>query len=64
MEQFEKLVKHIQSLEADFHKFYEKGQGAAGTRLRKGLSELKKVAQEVRNDVQKVRQERKAQKNS
>ncbi|NUN10222.1 MAG: histone H1 [Ignavibacteriaceae bacterium] len=64
MEQFDKLVAHIQSLEADFHKFYEKGQGAAGTRLRKGLSELKKLAQDVRNDVQKVRQDRKEQKGS
>jgi len=62
MDQFNKLVAHVQSLEADFQKFYEKGQGAAGTRLRKGLSELKKLAQDVRNDIQEVRQSRKEQK--
>ncbi len=62
MDQFKKLVDHVQSLEADFQKFYEKGQGAAGTRLRKGLSELKKLAQDVRNDIQNVRQSRKDQK--
>ena len=55
-------MAHVQGLEADFHKFYEKGQSAAGTRLRKGLSDLKKLAQEIRNDVQKVKTERKAPK--
>ncbi len=64
MDQFNKLVDHVKSLEADFQKFYEKGQGAAGTRLRKGLSELKKLAQDVRNDIQTVRQSRKEQKGS
>lgn len=59
MEKFNQLVQHVQSLEGDFQKFYEKGQAAAGTRLRKGLSELKKLAQDVRNDVQAVKQSRK-----
>ncbi len=62
MENFQKLVQHVQSLEADFQKFYEKGQSAAGTRLRKGLSELKKLSQDVRNEIQKVKEERKAPK--
>ncbi len=59
MEKFNQLVQHVQSLEGDFQKFYERGQAAAGTRLRKGLSELKKLAQDVRNDVQAVKQNRK-----
>ena len=59
MENFQKLVQHVQSLEADFQKFYDRGQSAAGTRLRKGLSELKKLSQEVRNEIQKVKEERK-----
>ncbi|MDP3150117.1 MAG: histone H1 [Ignavibacteria bacterium] len=62
MENFQKLVQHVQSLEADFQKFYEKGQSAAGTRLRKGLSELKKLSQEVRNEIQKVKEDRKTPK--
>lgn len=62
MENFQKLVQHVQSLEADFQKFYEKGQSAAGTRLRKGLSELKKLSQDVRNEIQKVKEDRKAPK--
>jgi len=62
MEKFNGLVQYVQSLETDFHKFYEKGQAAAGTRVRKGLSELRKMCQDVRKDVQDVKAERKAAK--
>ncbi len=58
-EKYYKLVEFVKSLEVDVHKFYEKGQAAAGTRLRKGLSDLKKMAQEIRNDVQDVKAQRK-----
>ncbi len=61
-EKYLKLVDFVKSLEGDVVKFYEKGQSAAGTRLRKGLSELKKLAQDVRNDVQEVKSQRKAAK--
>lgn len=56
------LIDFIKSLEPDVEKFYTKGQSAAGTRLRKGLSELKKKAQELRNDIQAVKAERKTSK--
>ncbi len=62
MSKYEELTQFIQKLEPDFQKFYDKGQNAAGTRVRKGLSELRKFAQEIRNDVQKVKEERKASK--
>lgn len=62
-EKYYKLVEFVKSLEVDVHKFYEKGQAAAGTRLRKGLSDLKKMAQEIRNDVQDVKQQRKSPEN-
>ena len=62
MDQFQKLVDYVQSLETDFHKFYEKSQAAAGTRVRKGLSELRKMCQDVRKNVQEVKVERKAAK--
>lgn len=58
-EKYYKLVEFVKSLEVDVHKFYEKGQAAAGTRLRKGLSDLKRMAQEIRNDVQEVKAQRK-----
>jgi len=62
MEKYNELVRFVQSLEPDFQKFYEKGQSAAGTRVRKGLSELRKLCQDVRNDVQTVKSQRKAEK--
>ncbi len=36
-------------------KFYEKGNKAAGTRVRKGLQDLKKLAQEVRLEIQNIK---------
>lgn len=62
MSKFEDLIQAVQNLHTDFEKFYEKGQAAAGTRLRKGLSELRKLAQDVRKDVQDVKASRKAEK--
>jgi hypothetical protein len=58
-QKYQELIDFIQSLEPDIEKFYSKGQSAAGTRLRKGLSELKKKAQELRNDIQAVKASRK-----
>lgn len=40
------------SLEADFEKFYEKNNQAAGTRVRKGMQDLKTLAQQIRSEVQ------------
>ena len=50
--QFEAVKKMINDLEDDFSKFYEKGNNAAGTRVRKGMQALKNKAQEIRLDVQ------------
>lgn len=52
MERHKQLLDLVISLEADFRKFYEKGNKAAGTRIRKGMQELKQCAQEIRKDVQ------------
>ena len=57
MERFGQVKGLVESLEADFDKFYDKGNQAAGTRVRKGMQELKNMAQEIRVEVQ-------AQKNS
>ena len=62
MNKYEDLIQAVQNLQTDFEKFYEKGQAAAGTRLRKGLSELRKMAQDVRKDVQEVKVQRKTEK--
>jgi hypothetical protein len=49
----------VETMEGDFEKFYDKGVGAAGTRVRKHLQELAKLCKEVRNDVTAVKNARK-----
>lgn len=61
-DKYQQLVDYVKSLETDVNKFYEKGQAAAGTRVRKGMSELKKLAQDIRNEVQDIKNERKEEK--
>ncbi|GAB2485121.1 MAG: histone H1 [Cytophagales bacterium] len=52
MSRFSEVKNLVMSLEADFEKFYEKGNQAAGTRVRKGMQELKTLAQDIRTEVQ------------
>ncbi len=52
MERFNELKELVNSLEADFEKFYDKENNAAGTRVRKGMQDLKNLAQEIRVEVQ------------
>lgn len=44
-----------EALEEDLTKFYGKGNKAAGTRARKGLQEIKKMAQEIRMEIQDIK---------
>lgn len=55
MKRYEQLKDLIASLETDFIKFYEKHNMTAGTRLRKGMQDLKALAQEIRVEVQEVK---------
>ena len=52
MKRFEQVRDLIMGLEGDFEKFYDKENQAAGTRVRKGMQELKNMAQEIRIEVQ------------
>ena len=52
MSRFSEVKDLIMSLESDFEKFYDKGNQAAGTRVRGGLQQLKTLAQEIRTEVQ------------
>jgi hypothetical protein len=52
MEKFNQVKELIASLEADADKFYAKGNSAAGTRIRKGMQDLKNLAQAIRLEVQ------------
>jgi len=52
MNRFAQLRDLVASLEDDFDKFYDKDNQAAGTRVRKGMQEMKNLAQEIRIEVQ------------
>lgn len=52
MNEFNSLKDMVMAMEADFIKFYDKGNSAAGTRVRKGLQDLKNKCQEMRLDIQ------------
>ena len=55
MKRFDELRDLVMSLEGDFQKFYDKGNQAAGTRVRKGMQELKNLSQAIRVEVQDIK---------
>lgn len=57
MSRFNEVRDLIASLEGDFDKFYDKKNQAAGTRVRKGMQELKNLSQEIRIEVQNLKNE-------
>jgi hypothetical protein len=52
MKKFNEIKSLVASIEADAEKFYNSGNNAAGTRVRKGMMDLKNLAQAVRTEVQ------------
>ncbi|WP_440999498.1 histone H1 [Fodinibius sp. SL11] len=55
MSRLDEIKGIITGMEDDMVKFYEKGNKAAGTRARKELQGLKKLAQEVRLEIQDIK---------
>ncbi len=55
MKRYQQLLDLVNSLEGDFSKFYDKENQAAGTRVRKGMQEMKNLAQEIRIEVQNMK---------
>jgi len=51
MELLEQMQEVLNSVQEDATKFYEKGNKAAGTRVRKAMQSIKNLAQDVRTDV-------------
>lgn len=62
MKNYEKLAALVAAMKNDFEKFYDKGNGAAGTRVRKGMQELTAFAKATRKEVITLRQARAAEK--
>lgn len=52
MQKFNDLKSLLEGLEGDADKFFNKGNNAAGTRVRKGLQELRNLSQELRLKIQ------------
>lgn len=55
MNKFNEIKNIIESTSADVEKFYKKGNKAAAVRIRKTMQDIKKLAQELRIDVQETK---------
>ena len=55
MNRLDELRNYVNGMQEDFEKFYEKGNNSAGTRVRKALQGLKKLASDIRNEIQEKR---------
>ena len=58
-EKYSEIIELVNSLNEDVEKFYIKGSAIAGTRLRKGLNELRNLAKEMRDEIQDKKAEKK-----
>ena len=57
MSRYSDLKEFIDAQERDFSQFYEKGNKAAGTRVRKAMQDLKQLAQDIRVEIQDKKNE-------
>lgn len=55
MKNYNKLKELVASSEEDFAKFYDKGNAAAGTRVRKAMQEMKNLSQDIRKEVTEIK---------
>ena len=51
----EELIILLEETREDHDKFFERGNNAAGTRVRKAMQEVKTLAQELRSEVQETK---------
>ena len=54
----EQLITILEATRADHDKFFDSGNNAAGTRVRKAMQEVKTLAQELRVEVQETKNAR------
>ena len=52
---YEALKAKVREIEEDVQKFYDKRNNAAGTRIRKAMQEVKALAQDIRKEVQEIK---------
>jgi len=51
----EELIALLENTRDDHEKFFERGNNAAGTRVRRVMQEVKALAQELRTEVQETK---------
>ena len=52
---FLELKELVNSLEADYNKFYENKNKTAGTRVRQGMQSIKSIAQDIRTGISETK---------
>lgn len=57
MQNLNQIEEILNSIKEDATKFFEKGNKAAGTRVRKAMQEVKALAQAVRTEVSEKNKE-------
>jgi hypothetical protein len=55
MNKLEEMIALLEEARHDYSKFYDAGNSAAGTRIRKVMQEVKTAAQELRVDIQNTK---------
>jgi hypothetical protein len=55
MEKFNEIKALLETAEKDVDAFFTKGNKSAGTRVRNAMQQLKQLAQEVRTQVQELK---------
>lgn len=58
MELFNEIKQLVEEAELDAIKFYERGNKAAGVRLRKAMQDIKGLAHSLRLEVNEIRLDR------
>jgi hypothetical protein len=57
MDELAKLIELAEEAHSEGEKFYDKGNASAGTRTRQKLQEIKALCQEIRLDIQRIKNE-------
>lgn len=56
MNRYQELLDLVKSFEKDFEKFYVKHNKTAGVRVRKHMQDLRQLAQEIRVEIQSLKE--------
>ena len=51
---YNQMISLLEEIQPDVEKFYDKGNKAAGTRVRKAMQEIKTLAQDQRAEISEM----------